>query len=206
MDVRLLFPTPFITARLHDFAALNRTLEPLILARTQTHASASLSNIGGWQSETDFAAWGGPAGEAIFAAARALANGFTAYGDRNGLKQGSIDWRINAWVNVNRGGHSNEMHTHAGSYWSGVYYVDDGGEEGRHTGGELELMDPRGAAPLMYAPQLKTAIKPCISAGLSEFQQPQTGHIYMFPAWLYHSVRPYLGSRARISVAFNLCV
>lgn len=206
VDVQFLFPTPFITAHLKNHLAINRDLARLILARAETHASTSLSNVGGWQSETDFAEWAGPSGEAVLTAARELGNGMTALNDRSGLKQGEIAWRVNAWANVNRAGDSNEMHTHAGSYWSGVYYVDDGAEEETQTGGELELLDPRGAAPLMYAPQLKTAIKSCLTAGLSEFRRPRSGQLYMFPAWLYHGVRPYSGPRARISVAFNLCV
>jgi uncharacterized protein (TIGR02466 family) len=206
VDVRFLFPTPFVTAQVKNHREINRDLARLILARAEAHPSTSLSNVGGWQSETDFQDWAGAPGEAILAAARQLGNGITALNDRGGLKQGEIAWRINAWANVNRAGHSNEMHAHAGSYWSGVYYVDDGSEENAQTGGELELLDPRGAAPLMYAPQLKTAIKSCMTAGLSEFQRPQSGQLYMFPAWLYHGVRPYSGSRARISVAFNLCV
>jgi uncharacterized protein (TIGR02466 family) len=205
VNVRMLFPTPFVTAHLKDHLAINRDLAPRILARAETHASTSKSNVGGWQSETDFAEWAGSSGEAILAAARELGNGVTALNGRHGLKQGEIAWRINAWANVNRAGHSNEMHTHGGSYWSGAYYVDDGLDE-TQTGGELELLDPRGATPLMYAPQLKTAITSCFTAGLSEFQRPQSGQLYMFPAWLYHGVRPYVGSRARISVAFNLCV
>ncbi len=206
VDVQFLFPTPFVAAKLNNYLAVNRDLTQLILARAETHASASLSNVGGWQSETDFQAWAGPSGEAVLAAARELGNGITALNDRGALKQGEVAWRINAWANVNRAGHSNEMHAHAGSYWSGVYYVDDGMDQDTQTGGELELLDPRGPAPLMYAPQLKIAIKSCLTAGLSEFQRPRSGELYMFPAWLYHGVRPYLGARARISVAFNLCV
>jgi len=40
---------------------------------------------------------------------------------------------------VNRSGHGNEYHSHPGSYWSGVYYVDDGGIAADPSlGGELE--------------------------------------------------------------------
>ena len=50
------------------------------------------------------------------------------------------------WANVNRAGHGNEFHSHPGSFWSGVYYVDDGGIGADPSlGGELEFMDPRAA-------------------------------------------------------------
>ena len=34
--------------------------------------------------------------------------------------------------------------------------------------------------------------------------RPRTGVMVMFPAWLQHGVRPYLGSGERISIAINL--
>ena len=39
----------------------------------------------------------------------------------------------------NRSGHGNEFHSHPGSFWSGVYYVDDGGIAADPSlGGELD--------------------------------------------------------------------
>ena len=46
--------------------------------------------------------------------------------DREG-KPASVTWRANMWANINKSGHGNEFHSHPGSFWSGVYYVDDGG-------------------------------------------------------------------------------
>ena len=31
------------------------------------------------------------------------------------------------WANINRKGEGNAFHSHPGAFWSGVYYVDDGG-------------------------------------------------------------------------------
>ena len=121
----------------------------------------------------------------------------------DGFAPAEFPWKINAWANINRAGNTNDMHTHAGSYWSGVYYVDDGGVE---VGGALELMDPRGVLPMMYAPLVRIGIKGCLTAGASETFQPKTGNMVLFPAWLFHAVQPYLGDGVRISVAFNLGV
>ena len=61
-----------------------------------------------------------------------------------------MTWHGNMWANINRSGHANEFHSHPGSFWSAVYYVDDGGIPGNPAlGGELEFMDPRGALPVM---------------------------------------------------------
>jgi uncharacterized protein (TIGR02466 family) len=137
-------------------------------------------------------------------AARELATRLTS--DRAG-KPVRVGWKTNAWANVNRRGHGNEFHTHPGAYWSGTYYVDDGGIAADHAlGGAFEIQDPRGVAPAMYAPLLGFAVPGGQSAGASELIFPQSGQFLLFPSWLQHGVRPYLGDRMRISVAFNFSV
>ena len=109
------------------------------------------------------------------------------------------------WANINQSGHGNEFHSHPGSFWSGVYYVDDGGIAADPSlGGELEFMDPRGPGPAMYAPHLAFAMPGGRSVGANEVVRPQAGRLVMFPAWLLHQVRPYRGNAERISIAFNL--
>src|SRR5437588_455185 len=81
--------------------------------------------------------------------------------------------------------------SHPGSFWSAVYYVDDGGIDADPSrGGELEFMDPRGPGPAMYAPQLAYG-SAGLSVGANETVRPRTGRMVMFPAWLLHQVRPY---------------
>jgi hypothetical protein len=70
------------------------------------------------------------------------------------------------WANINRSGHGNEFHSHPGAFWSGVYYVDDGGIDADPSlGGELEFMDPRGPLPAMNAPHLGYAMPGGLTAG-----------------------------------------
>lgn len=206
IDIRSFFPTPLIVTSLQDSASINAELARRVDERRLTHPSVARSNRGGWQSDTDFPDWCGPAGEALLAAAKRLGSIVTAVKQGERFERIDIPWKINAWANLNFPGDSNEMHTHAGSYWSGAYYVDDGSEAGEDVGGEFEILDPRGVAPLMYAPHLKIAINSCLTAGLSEYLKPRTGQMFMFPAWLFHGVRPYRGTRTRLSIAFNLCL
>jgi CheY-like chemotaxis protein len=83
------------------------------------------------------------------------------------------------------------------------YYVSMDESAG---GGELELADPRGALPALYAPQLSFGLPGCLSAGGSDFIAPSPGVLLLFPAWLQHAVRPHASDQPQISVAFNLCV
>jgi len=55
----------------------------------------------------------------------------------------------------------------------------------------------------MYAPQLAFG-SAGLSAGANETIRPRSGRLVMFPAWLLHQVRPYVGKAERISIAFNL--
>jgi uncharacterized protein (TIGR02466 family) len=202
-DINSLFPTPLISSRLADAEAINPGLAALIHERAATHPSVSRSNSGGWQSGDDFADWSGERGAAVLGGARELADSCTAVFHEDQLVRPEIPWRLNAWANLNRTGDSNEAHSHPGSFWSGVYYVDAGEPD---CGGELELFDPRGVVPNMYAPWLKMAVTGCVAAGLATLVQPRTGHFLLFPSWLLHAVRPYRGARARLSIAFNFCL
>ena len=202
VELRSYFATPIAVVELDGAAALNRALTETVLAREKTHPSVQHSNLGGWQSSWDFPTWGGAAGDTVLRSAVALAGRMTA--DRNG-KPVDVNWRVNAWANINRAGHGNEFHTHPGCFWSGTYYVDDGGiGDDAALGGEFEMQDPRGVAPAMYAPMLCFATPGGRSVGASELIRPKAGMLVLFPSWLSHGVRPYRGGRMRISLAFNL--
>jgi len=197
-----LFPTPIVISDVPDAATLNAELRQVIEQRRQAHAGTQHSNLGGWQSSWDMDRWGGAAAIKLLAIVRNTANRVTA--DREG-KPVTMTWRGNMWANVNESGHGNEFHSHPGSFWSAVYYVDDGGIGADPSlGGELEFMDPRGPGPAMYAPQLAFAMPGGLSVGANETVFPKAGRLVMFPAWLLHQVRPYRGSGERISIAFNL--
>jgi uncharacterized protein (TIGR02466 family) len=210
MNVAILFGTPIIVVELPEAAALNSELSATIHGREKSHPGTQHSNLGGWQSSWDMDRWGGPAAIKLLAYARNLANRLTTDQDGAAGKgpypgHFAVTWIGNMWANVNRSGDGNEYHSHPGSYWSGVYYVDDGGIAGDPSiGGELEFLDPRGPVPLMNAPHLRIAGN--LSAGSTERIRPQAGRLVMFPAWMMHQVRPYQGNAERISIAFNLTV
>lgn len=196
-----LFATPILMVDVPDAPALNTALRSVIEQREKSHPGTQHSNLGGWQSDWEMDRWGGAPAIRLLAIGRNTATRATT--DRQGNPV-SITWRANMWSNINRTGHGNEFHSHPGSFWSGVYYVDDGGIDGDPSlGGELEFMDPRGPGPAMYAPNLAFG-SAGLSAGACETIRPKAGRLLLFPAWLLHQVRPYKGGAARISIAFNL--
>ena len=209
-EISLLFPTPLIAIEVPEAVALNADLRQAIEKRQQCQPSTQHSNLGGWQSSQDMDRWGGAPAIKLLAIGRNLANRVTT--DRkgnvgNGPGCATGTWAANMWANVNRCGDGNEFHAHPGAYWSGVYYVDDGGiADDASLGGELEFMDPRGPLPAMHSPHLGFAAPGGLSGGATERLQPKAGRMVMFPSWLLHQVRPYRGGRERISIAFNLTV
>ncbi|MDE2064387.1 MAG: 2OG-Fe(II) oxygenase family protein [Bradyrhizobium sp.] len=201
VEVRGLFATPVAALMLPDAQARNAELEEIILRRRAEHGSIGASNIGGWHSRRDLAQWGGKRMEEVLGVARNVVTQMTS--DRDG-KPVRPDWVVEAWANVNAAGDSNSCHYHPGSFWSGTYYVRDGGcADDPSLGGEFEMFDPRGPAPMMHAPSLKFAGEDGRSAGSAETIRPRAGMMFIFPSFLLHAVRPYRGNDLRISIAFN---
>jgi uncharacterized protein (TIGR02466 family) len=151
--------------------------------------------MGGWHSDLHLLRWATEPVRPVIARMVALADGATQdLQARAGERRG---WMLEAWANVNPPGASNVVHSHGGTYWSGVYYVRvDAGE-----GGELELHDPRAPVIDMHAPALRFR-----DAGGEQVVRvkPEAGMIVLFPAWLRHSVSPWRGEGYRISIAVNL--
>ena len=202
--VRGLFATPVAALEVPDAAARNAELKAIILAKREQAPSVQASNAGGWHSDREILDWGGPRIAEILDFARELANRMTA--DRLG-KLTRPAWKTSIWANVNGHGDANMCHYHAGAFWSGAYYVEDGGCGADDTlGGEFEMLDPRGPGPGMYAPMLKFAGDDGASVGGAEMIRPRPGLMLLFPSWLFHQVRPYRGSALRISIAFNLSI
>ena len=201
VEVLRLFPTPIVVATIPNAEPLNAELKRIILARESTNETVERSNRGGWQSTWDMHEWGGAPMQQVLAYARAVVDDATV--DRAGQHH-KIAWRINCWANVSRNGHGNQFHTHPGALWSASYYVDDGGiGTDPPLGGEFEILDPRGVAPIMYAPQLTFPGPDFVALGESQRLAPRAGVLIVFPSWLSHGVCPYRGHRERISIAIN---
>lgn len=204
LQVADLFATPVAMASLPDAAAFNARIRPLILNRRRMHPTQTRSAMNGWQSDTEMVQWAGDALQPLLLAVIELCNRRTV--DVAEQDRPRFRWVPQAWANVHEQGGANQFHTHPGAVWSLVYYVDDGyaGSGERSLGGEFILLDPRMPAISMTSPDLR-----CRQAddGISETEilmRPATGRLLMFPSWLTHGVRPYLGTGTRISIAVNV--
>lgn len=199
-----LFDTPVIVDQLHEAEEMNAALKAAIMKRMSEDEGITISNFGGWHSDTRMLEWGGEAAFSLCEKMIATADRFTV--DIKAKDQPRYKWLPEMWANVSPPGASNRQHSHPGCFWSAVYYVDDGygGSADPNLGGELVFFDPRMPMIRMNAPDLRFR-RPGQPPDHDENRmRPATGRFVIFPSWLSHAVRPYNGKGRRISIAVNL--
>lgn len=206
LELAELFETPLIVEEVQNAAALNAALRKAIEERrARDPKGLSISNRQGWHSDTQMLDWGGEAAAALVRQVVELADRYTA--DIGARGEPRYAWVPEMWANISGRGGANQYHTHPGAYWAAVYYVDDGyaGSPDRALGGELEIEDPRMPMLQMDGPDLRFRLRPDAPIADPEILlRPASGRLLLFPAWLRHAVRPYLGTAERISIAINL--
>ena len=114
-----------------------------------------------------------------------------------------LDWRLQAWPNVNRFGDYHNLHNHPHSWLSGTYYVrvppDDAPEGTRSDLNPncISFFDPRPQANML-------AIRGDPQVDPEHRLLPKAGEVLLWPAFLHHLVHVNLSREARISVSFNV--
>ena len=205
VEIRSYFATPVAVVTLPDAAALNPELERVILERARRDQGVQHSNLGGWQSSWDFEDWGGAPAKRLLDAARDVASRGsprTVPASRCGSRgrpmpgptstaraMATSSTPIRAPI-----GPAPTMSTTAAS---------------RPTTSSAAPSRCRTRAASRRRCTRRCSALRCPggqSAGASELIFPESGQFILFPSWLQHGVRPYLGDRMRISVAFNFSI
>jgi uncharacterized protein (TIGR02466 family) len=203
-----IFSTPLLAFIPPSNQQINAALTNKILEREASMPAHSDCEVIGWSSPHDLSMleWAGEPLRELFSPIMEVAKQVTAFSVSSGHSACRPDWQVvEVWANVQRHGGSNAAHSHPGSYWAGVYYVDVGDvSTASDRGGTLQLYDPRGCLPRMLAPYLTYSMPELHDAGTSIAFTPSTGQCVLFPGWLFHAVSTYLGMKPRISIAFNL--
>jgi uncharacterized protein (TIGR02466 family) len=192
-----IFGSPLMVHRWADTTSLNEALRVAILDHERANKGAAKTNVGGWHSEFGSLEFCGAEGKVLTQRMREMGDEATARVYREyGKPPGRMTWTLHAWANVNRSGHFNQTHTHAGSTWSGTYYVDAGyGDSDPSQATALHLFDPCMARSDVFLPGV---------APSSFSIRPEPGLMVLFPSYIAHMVFPHAGEMPRISIAFNL--
>ena len=195
-----LFPTLLYVKDLPNANALNNYLEQKIMQWSQQDKGLSKTNAGGWHSGTDM-----NKKEEYNVLTRELFTMQEEIFTKERLDQKPV--LGNMWANVNYPKCYNRPHIHPNSLFSGVYFVKT-----PKGSGNLMVYDPRSGIHMIMPnrkgdKRTKNMILdhgPLPSELWREVHyEPIAGRIIMFPAWLWHEVKPNESNDTRISVSFN---
>jgi len=179
-------------------ARLNTELEELAYRlRKDERNGTTRTNHGGWHYALDIFELQEPVvrqfQQLMEQHVQAYLNHFRPEGQRK-----KDSFRLRGWINVNRAGDFNTLHSHPGCFLSATYYVN---VPEAMKGGEIYFRDPRGPAVAMY--ETPGIDLPWVGTGMGIPFSPATGHLLIFPSWLEHRVEKFEGEGERISIAFN---
>ena len=102
----------------------------------------------------------------------------------------------NMWANINYPGCFNRPHLHPNSLFSGVYWVKTPVKSGN-----LMVYDPRAGTQMTMPNRKEDKLPPELWREVH--YEPVAGRIIMFPAWMWHEVKPNESNDTRISISFN---
>ena len=196
------FETPVVVSKLKNGEALLDDLEQAIRRNKAQQSGLSRSNIGSWHSDTDMLEWGGAAAGELADTVIKICKRLTVFQE---ARPESFHWVVRMWANVTPRGGLNHLHAHPGNLWAAVMYLDMGEEnETGDSGGAFYMEDPRFPTVAMH----NTAVRMLGADGKPQQYEIEfklnRGDLIVFPSWLRHGVRPYTGTRERISIAMNI--
>src|SRR5215472_9158733 len=175
-----LFGTPVLSHYRAENSELNAQLRESILQHERWHSGTTQTNVGGWHSTPAMLEFCGDAGKRLINQMQVMIEEATCrLYTEFGRPPQPLNWLLSTWANVNRTGDFNQMHTHPGATWSGVYYVDDGESKADTERTAIRLSDPNPARTNIFFPEL--------SASDVTFN-PQPGLMILFPSDVPHAV------------------
>ncbi|MEM7224015.1 MAG: TIGR02466 family protein [Pseudomonadota bacterium] len=99
------------------------------------------------------------------------------------------------WANVNPTGTDHHPHIHPNNFLSGVYYAQVPRDEDG-----LFLYDPRPQTSII-SPKVRQVTDYTCNSKMMPIKE---GRMFIFPAWLQHSVKITGGVGERVSISFNI--
>jgi uncharacterized protein (TIGR02466 family) len=203
------FATPFGMLRLQDCESLNNELKTLFLEREkegskwqEEYPTATLK-VETFESNFELFNWP----EACIQKLKKFV--FQALGQVimqvNGNPIQDLN-RLNifnhAWFHITRSGGYMGTHNHPMASWSGIYCVDDGGDDpGNPDSGATRFYDPRNSVNMYMDAGNNHWVSPYVP-GVRSYKV-RAGQLVIFPSFLMHDVAPFSGTGTRIVVAFN---
>ena len=189
MIIEYHFPTIIYIKDIPNALQLNQYLEQKIIQWSQQDKGVSKTNAGGWHSETDM-----NKKEEYNPLTKELFNMQNEIYQKEYLSLKPV--LGNMWANINYPKCFNRPHIHPNSLFSGVYFIKT-----PQKSGNLMVYDPRPGVQMTMPNRKKGVLPP--EYWREVHYEPRAGTAIMFPAWLWHEVKPNESNDIRISVSFN---
>ena len=191
MITEYFFPTPVYLKEIPNAIQLNQYLEQQILKWSQQDKGEQKTNAGGWHSTTDM-----NKKEEYNVLTREL----FVMQDEIFMKEHLAQKPVlgNMWANINYPGNYNRPHLHPNALFSGVYWIKTPVKSGN-----LMFYDPRPGSHTTMPNRKGNEGKLPPPLWREVHYEPKAGNAVMFPAWLWHEVKPNESNDTRISVSFN---
>ena len=189
MIIEYHFPTPVYIKEIPNAKEFNTYLENHIIKWSQQNKGVSKTNAGGWHSTTDM-----NRKEEYNVLTKELFNMQDEIFQKEHLTLKPVCG--NMWANINYPGNYNRPHLHPNSLFSGVYWV-----KAPEKSGDLMLYEPRPGVQCTMPNRKEGNLPPELWREVH--YTPRAGTAVMFPAWLWHEVKPNESNDIRISVSFN---
>ena len=183
------FPTPVYIKEIPNAIQLNQYLEQKIIKWSQQDKGVSKTNAGGWHSTTDM----NQKEEYNVLSKELFAMQYEIFAKEHLTLKPVLG---NMWANINYPGHYNRPHLHPNSLFSGVYWI-----KAPQKSGKFMIYDPRPGVHTNMPSRKEGALPPALWREVH--YEPRAGTAVMFPAWLWHEVKPNESNDTRISVSFN---
>ncbi len=202
------FSVPLVWDFYANSQELNRKLKTLFLAKqsdpkVRNPNPYTVRNSSLFESHFDLFSW--PDAEIKELSNFCCRKVLEAVADLNGYDAQTmkrVRLSADSWFHVTTNGGFFGIHNHPMASWSGVYCVDSGDPDPSFpTNAHLTFINPF-IMNTMF-----------VDAGNAHLRAPYTqqsmgyelkaGQLVLFPSWLLHEVKPYIGKGTRITVAFN---
>lgn len=113
-----------------------------------------------------------------------------------------IQLGADSWFHITENTGYFSIHNHPMASWSGVYCVSRGEPDPAvKNNGYLSFINPFIQNTMFVDAGNAQMMAPFSQAGIGYDLQP--GQLVLFPSWLLHEVKPFIGTGRRVTVAFN---
>ena len=195
-----IFSTPICSATLPQASRLN---EPLTMAIMERAGDEALQSTVCWSSPWNFPSHESGPGRVIALAARRMASKLMETCGQVPIAPDK--WRVSCRSEVITGEHGSTPVSEPGAGFTGLYMVaKDKGASSANLGGLLEFQDPRGAAPVMYAPTITFRGPGSESLGVTQTLTMTPGLLIVYPALLMQSFSFYRGTTPHITLRLRI--